>query len=52
MLEETTVALPPAKINTGNRGDYPMHYYSVWHNYNLIPYANADYQRELPASKE
>jgi len=24
ILEETTTALPPTKVNTGNRGDYPM----------------------------
>jgi hypothetical protein len=28
-LEETTVALPSAKVNAGNQGDYPMCHYSV-----------------------
>ena len=52
MLEKTTAALPPAKVNTDNRGDYPTCHYSVWHDYSPIPYASADYRRELPASKE
>ena len=51
-LEETTVALPPAKVNAGNREDYPTHHYSVWRDYKAIPYASAEYRRELPASKE
>jgi hypothetical protein len=46
------VALPPAKVNAGNRGDYPTCHYSVWHDYKAIPYASAEYRRELPASKE
>ena len=51
-LEETTEALSPTKVNTSNRGNYPMCHYSVWRDYNAIPYASADYRRELPASKE
>ena len=51
-LGETTAALPPTKVNAGNRGDYPTRHYSVWRDYKAIPYASAEYQRELPASKE
>ena len=51
-LGETTVALPPTKVNAGNRGDYPTCHYSVWRDYKAIPYVSAEYQRELPASKE
>jgi hypothetical protein len=52
MLKETTAALPPAKVNAGNREDYPMRHYSVWGDYSPIPYTSVDYQRELPALKE
>jgi hypothetical protein len=52
MLEETTAALPSAKVNAGNQGDYLTCHYSVWQDYSRIPYESADYQRELPASKE
>jgi hypothetical protein len=52
ILKEMIVALPPVKVNAGNRGDYPTCHYSVWRDYSPIPYANADYQRELLASKE
>ena len=52
ILRETTAALPPAKVNAGNRGDYPTRHYSVWHDYKAIPYASAEYRRELLASKE
>jgi hypothetical protein len=52
ILRETTTALPPAKINASNQGDYPICHYSVWHDYSAIPYASAEYRRELPASKE
>jgi hypothetical protein len=51
-LEETTAALPPAKVNAGNRGDYPTRHYSVWRDYSAIPYASAEYRKDLPASKE
>ena len=51
-LGETTAALPPAKVNAGNRGDYLTRHYSVWCDYKAIPYASSEYQRELPASKE
>ena len=43
MLKETTVALPPAKVNAGNRRDYPTCHYSVWHDYSVIPYVSAEY---------
>ena len=42
-LGETTAALPPAKVNTSNRGDYPTYHYLVWHDYSAIPYASVDY---------
>ena len=51
-LRETTAALLPTKVNAGNREDYPTRHYSVWRDYKAIPYASAEYRRELPASKE
>jgi len=51
-LDETTAALPSAKVNARNRGDYPTRHYSVWRDYSKTPYESAEYQKELPASKE
>jgi hypothetical protein len=51
-LKETTAALPPAKVNAGNRADYLIRHYSVWRDYKVIPYASAEYRRKLPALKE
>jgi hypothetical protein len=51
-LEETTEALPTAKVNAYNRGDYPTHHYTVWCDYSKVPFESAEYQKELPASRE
>ena len=51
-VEETTAALPPAKVNARNRGDYPTRHYSVWRDYSKTPYESAEYRKDLPASKE
>ncbi len=51
-LDETTAALPPAKVNARNRGDYPTRHYSVWRDYSKTPYESAEYRKELSASKE
>ena len=51
-LDETTAALPPARVNACNRGDYPTRHYSVWRDYSPIPFESAEYRKDLPASKE
>jgi hypothetical protein len=51
-LDETTAALPPARVNARNRGDYPTRHYSVWRDYSTIPFESAEYRKDLPASKE
>jgi hypothetical protein len=51
-LEETTEALPAAKVNARNRGDYPTRHYTVWRDYSAIPFESAEYRKELPASRE
>jgi hypothetical protein len=51
-LEETTANLPHMGVNTGKRGNYLTCHYTVWHDYSKEPYESADYQKELPASKE
>ena len=51
-LKETTADLPHMGVNTGKRENYPTHHYTVWHDYSKELYESADYQKELPASKE
>jgi hypothetical protein len=51
-LKETTVDLPHMGVNTSKRGNYLTCHYTVWHDYSKEPYKSADYQKELPASKE
>ena len=51
-LEETTAALPPTRVNAGNRGDYPTCHYAVWRDYSKVPYETSEYQKDLPASRE
>ena len=52
ILEEMTVDLSHIGGNTSKRGNYPTYHYTVWHDYSKEPYKSADYQKELPASKE
>ena len=51
-LEEMTADLPHIGVNTSKRGNYPMCHYIVWRDYSKELYESADYQKELPASKE
>jgi hypothetical protein len=51
-LEEMTADLPRTGVNTGKRRNYPMRHYIVWCDYSKELYKSANYQKELPASKE
>ena len=51
-LKETTADLPHTGVNARNRGNYPTRHYTVWRDYSKVLFESAEYQKELPASKE
>jgi hypothetical protein len=52
ILEEMTANLPHTGVNAGKRGNCLIRHYIVWYDYSKEPYESANYQKELPASKE